>query len=127
MNTPAQRSALVVPALVFVTVVAIALAFGAVNEIMFVRTNGGRTIELVTGAFGALVSALMFASAVTLWRGVRNARSLAIVTALVTIGFCAFVMMPGNRIVGAFALLLSVLASAVLAWIARRGAVLAPA
>ncbi len=58
MNTPAQRSALVVPALVFVTVVGIALAFGAVNEIMFVRTHGGRTIELVTGALSNTIDSL---------------------------------------------------------------------
>ena len=120
MNTPAHRSPTFIPPLVFVIVAAIALAFGAVNELIFVGSRGGRTIELVTGALGALVSGLMLASAIALWRGVRSARRLAIVTTIVTLGFCAFVMMPGNRIVGILALLLSVLASAVLAWITRR-------
>lgn len=119
MNTPAHRST-PAPALAFVILVGIALGFGAVNELWFVSNRGGPTLWLVTGVFGLIVSGLMVASAVTLWRNVRNARQLAIATTVLTLAFCAFVMMPGNRIVGMLALLLSVLASAVLAWIARR-------
>jgi len=126
MNTPAQYSP-PAPALAFVTLAGIALGVGAVNEIWFVSHRGGPTLGLVTGVFGLIVSALMIGSAVALWRGVRNARPLAIATTVVTIGFCIFVMMPGNRIVGAFALLLCVLACAVLVWIARRGTGLSPA
>ena len=118
MNTPTRRSP-PAPALAFVTLVGIALGFGAVNELWFVSNRGGPTLELVTGIFGLIVSGLMVASAITLWRHVRNARQLAIATTVLTLAFCAFVMMPGNRIVGMLALLLSVLASAVLAWIAR--------
>lgn len=119
MNTPAHRSP-PTPALAFVTLVGIALGFGAVNEVWFVSHSGGPTLELVTGVFGLIVSGLMLASAVALWRSARNARQLAIATTVLTLSFCAFVMMPGNRIVGMLALLLSVLASAVLAWLARR-------
>ena len=119
MNTPAHRSP-PTPALAFVTLAGIALGFGAVNELWFVSHGGGATLELVTGVFGLIVSGLMVASAVALWRNVRNARHIAIGTTVLTLAFCAFVMMPGNRIVGMLALLLSVLASAVLAWIAWR-------
>ena len=125
MNIPAHRSP-PAPALAFVTLVGIALGFGAVNELWFVSHSGGRTLELYTGVFGLMVSGLMVASAVALWRNVRNARQIAIATTVLTLAFCAFVMMPGNRIVGMLALLLSVLASAVLAWIARRTANGAP-
>ena len=119
MNTPTHRSA-PAPALAFVTLAGIALGFGAVNELWFVYTRGGQTLQLVTGVFGLIVSGLMVASAVALWRNVRSARQIAIATTVLTLAFCAFVMMPGNRIVGMAALLLSVLASAVLAWLARR-------
>ena len=119
MNTPTHRSP-PAAALAFVTLVGIALGFGAVYELWSVFTRGGATLGLVTGVFGLIVSALMIASAAALWRNVRNARQLAIGTTVLTLAFCAFVMMPGNRIVGMFAVLLSVLASAVLAWIARR-------
>ena len=119
MNTPAHRSP-PAPALTFVILVGIALAFGAANELWFVTTRGGPTLWLVTGVLGLIVSGLIVASAVALWRNIRNARQLAIATTVLTLAFCAFVMMPGNRIVGMAALLLSVLASAVLAWIARR-------
>jgi hypothetical protein len=119
MNTPTHRSP-PAPALAFVILAGIALGFGAVNELWFASHRGGATLELVTGVFGLIVSGLMVASAVAFWRNLRDARKLAIATAVLTVAFCAFVMMPGNRIVGMGALLLSVLASGMLAWIARR-------
>ena len=118
MNTPAYRSP-PAPALMFVILAGIALGVGAVNELWFASHRAGATLELATGAFGLIVSGLMVASAVALWRNLRDARQIAIATAVLTVAFCAFVMMPGNRIVGMAALLLSVIASAVLVWIAR--------
>jgi hypothetical protein len=126
MHPPTHRSPRATPALVFVILVAVALAFGSLNELVHVGGRGGPTREIVIGALGALVSGLMLTSAIALWQGVANARRLAVATTVVTLGWCAYVMLPGNRIVGMLALLLSVLASAVLAWIARRGIDFAP-
>lgn len=119
MNTPEYRSP-PAPALMFVILAGIALGVGAVNELWFASHRVGTTLELVTGAFGLIVSGLMVASALALWRNLREGRQIAIATAVLTLAFCVFVMMPGNRIVGMAALLLSVMASAVLVWIARR-------
>ena len=125
MNAPAHRSP-PVPALVFVVLVGLALQFGAVQELVVYAGREGASLNMLTGTLGAIVSGLMLASAFALWRGVPNARRLAVVTTIVTLGFCAFVMTPSVQIVGWLALLLSVLASAVLAWVARHHIDLAP-
>ena len=110
----------------FVVLVGIVLQFGAVQELVVYGGLEGASLNIITGTLGAIVSGLMLASAFALWRGVPNARRLAVVTTIMTLGFCAFVMMPSVQIVGWLALLLSVLASAALAWIARHHIDLAP-
>lgn len=118
---PAFSSRFAIPAIGFIILVALALMFGGLNEVVVVGSTGGPTRLIVLGALGAVVSALMLASGVALWRRTTNARKLAIVSAAATLGWVGYDLLPGNRAVGYFALLLTVIASAALIWVAQRG------
>ena len=120
MSRPITRPPLVSLAVVAAAVIAIALGFGAVQELVVRGVRGGEPQPLAVGAVGAIASGLLLAAAAALWREAAGASRLAGVAAAVSAGFHAYAALPPHRNVGPAALLLALAASAALLWLARR-------
>jgi len=120
MSRPITRPPLVSLAVVAAAVIAIALGFGAVQELVVRGVRGGEPQPLAVGAVGAIASGLLLAAAAALWREAAGAPRLAGVAAAVSAGFHAYAALPPHRNVGPAALLLALAASAALLWLARR-------
>jgi hypothetical protein len=120
MSRPITRPPLVSLAVVAAAVIAIALGFGAVQELVVRGVRGGEPQPLAVGAVGAVASGLLLAAAAALWREAAGAPRLAGVAAAVSAGFHAYAALPPHRNVGPAALLLALAASAALLWLARR-------
>jgi len=120
MSRPITRPPLVSLAVVAAAVIAIALGFGAVQELVVRGVRGGEPQPLAVGAVGAVASGLLLAAAAALWREAAGAARLAGVAAAVSAGFHAYAALPPHRNVGPAALLLALAASAALLWLARR-------
>jgi len=120
MSRPITRPPLVSLAVVAAAVIAIALGFGAVQELVVRGVRGGEPQPLAVGAVGAVASGLLLAAAAALWREAAGASRLAGVAAAVSAGFHAYAALPPHRNVGPAALLLALAASAALLWLARR-------
>ena len=120
MSRPITRPPLVSLAVVAAAVIAIALGFGAVQELVVRGVRGGEPQPLAVGAVGAVASGLLLAAAAALWREAAGASRLAGVAAAVSVGFHAYAALPPHRNVGPAALLLALAASAALLWLARR-------
>ena len=86
--------------------VALVVGFGAVQEMVVPGIRGGQTQPLVVGLVGTLVSLLLAASGVALWRRWPNARALAIAAAVLAVLFHVYGALPPHRNVGIAALLI---------------------
>jgi hypothetical protein len=84
------------------------LGFGAVQELVVRGIRGGETQPLIVGAIGALVSLLLGAAALAVWRQRPGARRIAVVAALAAIVLHAYAALPPHRNVGMLALLIAV-------------------
>ena len=116
MSTAAQRAVGILGVLV-----ALLLGFGAVQELVVRGIRGGELQPLIVGALGALVSALLAAAALAVWRSRRDARRIAIVAAIAAILLHAYAALPPHRNVGVAALLIAVCYAALLVVTAVRG------
>jgi hypothetical protein len=82
------------------TLIALALGFGALQELYVLGIQGGQVRPFWAGAIGALVCALLVASSIALWRSWKGARGLAISAALLFIAFHLYASLPPHRNVG---------------------------
>lgn len=96
------------PRLIAITVFALALGGGAVQEFVFPGLRGGQAQPLLVGAAGIVVAVLCLSAAWLLWKQSAVARKLAAVSGALTILFHAFAALPPHRNVGILALLLGV-------------------
>jgi hypothetical protein len=82
------------------TLVALALGFGALQELYVLGIQGGQVQPFWVGAIGALVCLMLMVSGVALWRRWNGARGLAISAAILFIAFHAYASLPPHRNVG---------------------------
>lgn len=82
------------------TVLALALGFGALQELCVLGIQGGQVQPFWVGAIGALVCFLLIAAAVALWRRWKGARAFAISVGLTFIAFHVYASVPPHRNVG---------------------------
>jgi hypothetical protein len=82
------------------TLVALALGFGALQELYVLGIQGGQMQPFWAGAIGALVCLLLIVSGVALWRRWKGARGFAISVALLFIAFHVYASLPPHRNVG---------------------------
>ena len=87
------------------TLVALFLGYGAVGEFWIRGVRGGEMQPLIVGLVGAFVSVLLALSGIAWWRRWPNARTLAIVAALLSILFHVYAAFPPHRNVGVLVLL----------------------
>ncbi|HEY9404015.1 MAG TPA: hypothetical protein VIQ24_15250 [Pyrinomonadaceae bacterium] len=85
--------------------VALFLGYGAVEEFWVRGVRGGEMQPLVVGLMGAFVSVLLALSGVWLLRRRPDARTLAIVAAVLSIVFHVYAACPPHRNVGILVLL----------------------
>jgi hypothetical protein len=85
--------------------VALFLGYGAVGEFWIRGVRGGEVQPLVVGLLGTFVSVLLALSGLALWRRWPNARTLAIVAAVLSILFHVYAAFPPHRNVGILVLL----------------------
>lgn len=82
------------------TLVALALGFGALQELYVLGIQGGQVRPFWTGAIGAVVCLLLMVAGVAIWRRWNHASELAISAALLFIAFHAYASLPPHRNVG---------------------------
>ncbi|HLL15356.1 MAG TPA: hypothetical protein VK388_09850 [Pyrinomonadaceae bacterium] len=85
--------------------VALFLGYGAVEEFWIRGVRGGEMQPLVVGLTGAFVSVLLALSGVWLLRRRPDARTLAVVAAVLSIAFHVYAACPPHRNVGILVLL----------------------
>jgi hypothetical protein len=88
--------------------VALALGFGAVQEVIVPGIQGGSVQAFFIGLAGIAVSVLLITSAVAMLRKWPNARRLLIITAISSILFHVYAALPPHRNVGPPALIIGV-------------------
>jgi hypothetical protein len=81
-------------------IIALALGFGALQELVVLGIRGGQAQPFWVGVTGALVCLLLMTSAVALWQRSKGARGLAVSAALLFIGFHVYASLPPHRNVG---------------------------
>ena len=89
----------------FGVLVALFLGFGAVEEFVVRGVRGGEVQPLLVGLAGIVVSLLLAASGVALWRRWPSARRLALLAAVSSVVFHVYAALPPHRNVGLLALL----------------------
>jgi hypothetical protein len=85
--------------------VALFLGYGAVDELIQRGIRGGEAQPFVIGAVGIVVSVLLVASGIALWRRRPGARRLAVVAAVASVLFHVYAALPPHRNVGILVLL----------------------
>lgn len=96
------------PRLIAITVLALALGGGAVQEFVVPGLSGGETQPLVVGVAGIVVAVLCLSAAWLLWKQSAVAPKLAAVSGALAIVFHAYAALPPHRNVGVLALLLGI-------------------
>jgi hypothetical protein len=86
--------------------VSLLLGAGAAQELVVRGVRGGETQPFAVGAAGILVSLLLAASALALWRRWPGARRLVLAAASLSVGFHVYAALPPHRNVGGLALLI---------------------
>ena len=86
--------------------VALALGFGAVQEVIVPGIQGRNVQALFIGLVGIVVNVVLFTSGVAMWRKWPSARQLAIAAAVLSILFHVYAALPPHRNVGFPALLI---------------------
>ena len=109
MSGPARSAVGIIGVLV-----AAALGFGAVQELVVRGVRGGEVQAFVVGLLGAVVSLSLGLAALAQWRRRTGARRMAIIAALAAIVFHAYAALPPHRYVGMFALLIAVVYAVIL-------------
>lgn len=89
----------------FSILVALFLGYGAVEEFVVRGVRGGEMQPLVVGLVGIIVSLLLAAAGLALWRRHPAARRLALVAAASSVAFHVYAALPPHRNVGMLALL----------------------
>lgn len=89
----------------FGVLVALFLGFGAVEELVVRGIRGGEAQPFFIGLAGIVVSLLLAASGVALWRRWPAARRLVLLTAVASVAFHVYAALPPHRNVGVLALL----------------------
>ncbi len=82
------------------TLIALALGFGALQELYVLGVQAGQVQPFWAGAIGAVVCLLLIVSGVALWRRWNGARGFAISAALLFITFHVYASLPPHRYVG---------------------------
>ena len=96
------------PRLIAITVFALALGGGAVQEFIVPGLRGGQTQALLVGLAGIVVALLCLSAVWLLWKESAVARKLAAVSGALAIVFHASAALPPHRNVGILALLMGV-------------------
>jgi len=96
------------PRLIAITVFALALGGGAVQEFIVPGLRGGATQPLVVGIAGTVVALLCLSAVWLLWKQSAAAPKLAAVSGALAILFHAYAALPPTRNVGILALLMGV-------------------
>ena len=86
--------------------VALALGFGAVQELIVPGIIDHQVQPAIVGIVGTVVSVLFLISGIAMWRKWPNTRRLAIVTAILSIVFHVYAALPPHRNVGFPALII---------------------
>src|SRR5688500_10664295 len=100
--------------LIAITVVALALEAGAIQEFVIPGLRGGQAQAAVIGALGIVISLLCLVAAWLLWRQSAAAPRLAAIAGTLAIVFHAYAALPPHRNVGILALLLAVIVGVLL-------------
>ena len=86
--------------------VALALGFGAVQEIIVAGIIGRQVQPLIIGLIGTVISVLFLISGLAMWRKWPSTRRLVIITAILSILFHVYAALPPHRNVGLPALII---------------------
>jgi hypothetical protein len=86
--------------------VALALGFGGVQEIIVAGIIGRELQPLIIGLIGTVISVLFLISGLAMWRKWPSTRRLVIITAIASILFHVYAALPPHRNVGLPALIL---------------------
>lgn len=89
----------------FTVLVALFLGFGAAEEFIVRGVRGGEVQPLVVGLAGMVVSLLLAAAGIAIWRKRPAARRLALIAAVASVVFHVYAALPPHRNVGLLALL----------------------
>jgi hypothetical protein len=100
--------------LVLSVLMALALGFGAVQELVVRGIQNGEMRSLVIGVLGTLVTVVALWAVIALWKRNANARSLAFIAAGSVLAFHVYNALPPHRYVGMLALLLAIALAAML-------------
>lgn len=96
------------PRLIAITVFALALGGGAVQEFIVPGLRAGQTQPIVVGVAGIVVAVLCLSAAWLLWKQSAVAPKLAAVSGALAILFHVYAALPPHRNVGMLALLVGV-------------------
>lgn len=86
--------------------IALLLAFGAIQELVVRGIQHQETQPFVVGVAGIVVSLLFAISGIALWRRQANARRLTIIAAVTSIVFHVYSALPPHRTMGFVALII---------------------
>ena len=89
----------------FSILVALFLGYGAVEEFVVRGVRGGEVQPLIVGLVGVVVSLMLAAAGVAIWRRHPSARRLALLAAASSVAFHVYAALPPHRNVGILALL----------------------
>lgn len=88
----------------FSILVALFLGFGAVQEFIVRGLRGGEVQPFFVGLVGIMVSLLLGAAGIALWRRWASARRLILLAAVSLVAFHVYAALPPHRNVGVLAL-----------------------
>ncbi|MEJ7812651.1 MAG: hypothetical protein WKG32_19720 [Gemmatimonadaceae bacterium] len=88
-------------------IVALVLGYGAIGEFIVLGVNAGQRQPFFAGLAGAVVSLMLLASGIALWRRWPAARQLTIVAAALMVVFHVYAALPPHRNVGILILVLA--------------------
>ena len=100
--------------LVLSVLIALALGFGAVQELVARGIRNGEMQPLAIGGLGTLVTVVALWAVIALWKKHANAGSYAFIAAGSVLAFHVYSALPPHRNVGLLALLLAIALAAML-------------
>jgi hypothetical protein len=105
---------------VFSAVAALALGFGAIQELLIRGLRNGELQPGIVGVAAAIVSVMILVSGIAYARRARLARRLCLTTGIVSLVLHGYAAMPPHFNVGRLALLVAVVSALVLIGAALR-------
>src|SRR6476646_12236791 len=86
--------------------VALLTGFGAVQELIVGGIIDHEVYPAIIGTIGTVISVLFLVTGIAMWRKWPRTRRLTIVTAILSIVFHVYAVLPPHRTVGALALII---------------------